>query len=128
MYEEDFNIVLLNDLAASAGKMLFEVDYGSTPVSLCSIKDADTRKEAEALLEMVDQGQIQEAEDKMFNITNVRTADNMMVGFVYYAYLTGKDNDWLAKYSYSPQKIKERIRYFAERYGIEEMVDLFFYE
>ena len=77
---------------------------------------------------MVDQGQIQEAEDKIFTINNIRTADNMMMGFVYYAYLMGKDNDWLAKYSYSPQKIKERIRYFATQFGIEEMVDLFFYE
>jgi hypothetical protein len=128
MYENDYIFQMVTDLATSANKILFDSNCECTSVSLPSIKDVETRKKAEYMLEMIDKGQAEEAEEQLYIEIKDKTADNMMMGYVFYLHLAEKDDALLMDWGYSRKKIKEGIKHFSAQFGIEEMVDLFLYD
>lgn len=86
-----------------------------------------TRETADDLLRKIGSRNINEAENELFKLTESGTMNNILVGFVFYSYLNGKDDYYLEINDFSRDKVETGIKHLLSEYGLETMSDIFFY-
>lgn len=123
MFEQDYIMRQIQQISRALAKILFNID--AEILSSAIIKDVKAREAADDLIQKTDNGNINEAENKLFALTTDRTLDNLLVGIVFYSHLNEKDDDELEKNDFSHDKIKNGLTHLLSEYGLEAMADLF---
>ncbi len=126
MYEQDYIMRQIQDLAKAIVKMFFNVDVESSAMEV--IKDMQAKERAMELLRQCDGKNICYAEGELFELINNRSMDNLLVGITFYSYLNDMDDEKLAEANFSRDKIQDGITRLLSEYGLENMAHLFFYE
>ncbi len=126
MYEQDYVMRQIQDLARAIVKMFFNVDVESSAMEV--IKDMQAKERAMELLRQCDDKNICYAEGELFELINNNTMDNLLVGITFYSYLNDMDDEKLAEANFSRDKIQDGITRLLAKYGLENMAHLFFYE
>ena len=78
------------------------------------------------LIELVNLGQINEAEDLLFDEINPSDMKQFEMAMSFYLYLNDFGDDFLEKNDYSRDDIKEGIKATCKEYGVSSMVDFLF--
>lgn len=126
MYQQDYIMRQIQDLAKAIVKMFFNVDVESSAMEV--IKDMQAKERAMELLRQCDDKNICYAEGELFELINNRSMDNLLVGITFYSYLNDMDDEKLAEANFSRDKIQDGITRLLSEYGLENMAHLFFYE
>lgn len=126
MFEQDYIMRQIRQILKVLVKILFNIDDESPSSAL--IQDMKTRETADDLLRKIDSGNISEAENELFKLTESGTMNNLLVGFVFYSYLNGKDDYYLEINDFSRDKVETGIKHLLSEYGLETVSDIFFYD
>ena len=126
MYEQDYIMRQIDDLARAIAKMFFNINVESPATEI--IKDMQAMEKAQELLQKSDEGKICYAEAELFNLIKDNSLDNLLVGLKFYTYVNSKDDEELIRNNFSHVKVKAGITRLLTEYGLENMADLFFLE
>lgn len=78
------------------------------------------------LLELIDDGLINKAENRIYEIPEDRKMTNLEIALLFYSYLNDKPDEFLEEHNYCRDEIKSELRDSTVRYGVDDgFVDMF---
>ena len=123
--EKDYILRMIKDLTKSIAHLILgksEIEYELPEENEYSRVDTLYVK----LIELVNLGQINEAEDLLFEEINPSDMRQFEMAMSFYLYLNDFGDDYLEKNNYSRDEITEGIRSICKEYGVSSMVDFLF--
>ena len=126
MFEQDYIIRLIKEMIRAILKLLFNIDTDNPIEDL--LEDKESRDALEKLFDMVDNGNINEAENQIYDITSDNSMANLEVALLFYSYLNDKDDDFLQKNDFCRDEIKSGIIELVSRYGLIGITEIFLSE
>lgn len=85
----------------------------------------DTSEALFELQSMVNDGNINDAENKVYDLIETGDRGDMRTALYFYAYLNDKSDDFLEEHQYSRQEVTDGIRNVCENYGLGSLVQIF---
>ena len=126
MFEQDYIIRLIKEMIRAILKLLFNIDTDNPIKDL--LEDKESQDTLEKLLDMVDHGNINEAENQIYDITSDNNMANLEVALLFYSYLNDKNDEFLQKHGFCRDEIKSGVKELASRYRLMGMEEIFLSE
>lgn len=120
MFEQDYIIRLIKEMMRAILKLLFHMDTDNPNKDL--LEEKEGRDMLEKLLDMVDNGDINEAENQIYDMTSDNNMVNLEVALLFYSYLNEKEDDFLQKNDFSRDEIKSGLKELISRYGLTGVI------
>ena len=126
MFEQDYIIRLIKEMIRTILKLLFNIDIDNPIEEI--LEDKENRDTLVKLLDMVDNGNINEAENQIYDMTSDNNMANLEAALLFYFYLNDKDDDFLQKHGFCRDEIRSGVNELASRYGLIGMSEIFMSE
>ncbi len=126
MFEKDYIVRLVHEIARVLAKILFNIDTETVTEELKS--RVEETNLLEMLLDMIDNGQINEAENKLYDLMNDGAPNCLEMAVLFYLHLNEKSDDFLEENAYSREEVKGGLEAVAARVGQREVVSTLFME
>ena len=123
MYEQDYIIRLIREMIRAVLKLIFRIDAESPTEEM--LEDSEVKAALDGLLDMVDEGKINEAENVVYEITEDGGYENLETALLFYSYLNEKPDEFLEENNFSRDEVKEGLLEIISRYGLGSMADTF---
>lgn len=123
MYEQDYIIRLIREMIRAVLKLIFRIDAESLTEEM--LEDSEVKAALDGLLDMVDEGKINEAENVVYEITEDGGYKNLETALLFYSYLNEKPDEFLEENNFSRDEVKEGLMEIISRYGLGSMADTF---
>ena len=123
MFEQDYVMRLIKEMVRAILKLLFNIDTDSPSAEL--LEDAKEQQTLDELLDMVDNGFINEAESKIYEITEEGKKTDLEMALLFYSYLNDKSDEFLEAHNYSRDEIKAGLKDITVRYGVAGFAEMF---
>lgn len=123
MFERDYMMRQIKEMVRMLLKLLFHIDTESPLEELA--EDMEEKSVLETLLNLVDAGEINEAENQLAELLDTRHMGNLKTALLFYSYLNEKSDEFLQEHNFSREEIKTGIEDAATRYGIINMGEIF---
>ena len=123
MYEQDYIIRLIREMIRAVLKLIFRIDTESPTEEM--LEDSEVKAALDGLLDMVDEGKINEAENVVYEITEDGGYKNLETALLFYSYLNEKPDEFLEKNNFGRDEVKEGLREIISRYGLGSVADTF---
>lgn len=85
LFEQDYVMRLIKEMVRAILKLLFNIDTDSPSAEL--LKDSEEEQTLDELLHMVDDGFINEAENRIYEITEEGKKIDLEIALLFYSYL-----------------------------------------
>lgn len=85
MFEQDYIMRLIKEMIRMLLKLLFNIDTESPSSDL--MENVEQRAFLNELMDMIDKGKINEAENLLFDLENTIKKDNLKTALLFYSYL-----------------------------------------
>ncbi len=121
MFEQDYIMRLIKEMVRLILKILFNIDTDSPTAEL--LNETWEREYLENLLSLVDNGNINEAENKIYELTSNKNMENLKIALLFYSYLNGKTDDFLEKNNFNRKEVEEGLKGVISKYGLENLTD-----
>ena len=121
MFKQDYVMRLIKEMVRAILKLLFNIDTESPTAELLDSKEE--KEILENLLDMVDAGKINEAENGLYD--SVTDINSLKVALLFYSYLNDKTDDFLEANNFSRDEIKLGLENAAESFGFDNIVKMF---
>lgn len=123
MFEEDYIMRQIREMVRMLLKLLFQLDLEEDSEELLrGTKENEVLRE---LLEMVDDGRINEAENRVYELCEDGEMANLKVMLLFYDYLNGKSDEYLEECEFSREELKEDMRDLLAGFGLSDMAEAF---
>ena len=103
MLQDDYILRQIREMVRAVMKMLFQVSASELTPDV--IEDKEARQTLETLTSLADEGNIDEAENKLYEMTCDGDRQNLEIGLLFYYNLNGKDDDFLEAHNFSREEI-----------------------
>ena len=123
MFEQDYIMRLIKEMIRTILKLLFNIDMETPTTEL--LKNEEKKAALETLLNMVDDGDINEAENKIFEIVEAGKRESLELVLLFYSYLNDKSDEFLAENNFSRKEIQDDLKYILSKYGLDGMAETF---
>ena len=123
MFEQDYVMRIIKEMVRAILKLLFNIDTDSPSTEL--LEDEKEQQKPDALLDMVDAGSINEAENIIYEITENGDNVNLEIALLFYSYLNDKSDDFLEEHNFSRNEIKSGLKDISSRYGVGSFTEMF---
>ena len=123
MYEQDYIIRLIREMIRAVLKLIFRIDAESLTEEM--LEDSEVKAALDGLLDMVEEGRINEAENVVYEITEDGRYKNLETALLFYSYLNEKPDEFLEENNFSRDEVKEGLLEIISRYGLGSMADTF---
>ena len=123
MFEQDYVMRLIKEMVRAILKLLFNIDTDSPSAEL--LEDAKEQQTLDGLLDMVDNGFINEAENKIYEIMEEGKKTDLEMALLFYSYLNDKSDEFLEAHNYSRDEIKAGLKDITVRYGVAGFAEMF---
>lgn len=123
MFEQDYIMRLIKEMMRAILKLLFNLDTDNPIEEL--LEDKESQNTLEKLLDMVDNGNINGAENQIYDMTSDNNMSNLKVALTFYSYLNEKDDEFLQEHGFCRDEITSGVEALASRYGLAGMADIF---
>ncbi len=97
---------------------------GNRDIKDVEIKIVVNKKKID-LKEMIDNKQINEAENLLFNYINSSKKDDFYLSLMFYDYLNKKDDNFLKSSNFSRKEIEEGLFEICNLFGYTNFIDIF---
>lgn len=125
MFEQDPIMRQIHDIVKAAAKMMhMNVDIASE--HLVQIEDLKMQETTGELLHQIDDGNINEAENKLYEMLEHPTMDMLHAGIAFYAHLDEMEDDFLLANDFSREEVEEGKSHLLSVYGLSGMGESFF--
>lgn len=122
MFEQDYIMRLVKEIVRVLLKLLFNLDTESPAPEL--LESEEERAALDALFDMVDSGNINEAENQAYEIFSDGSMNHFEMALLFYSYLNDKSDDFLTEHDFSREEIRQGLRDAIAGYGLAEMADV----
>ena len=123
MFEQDYIMRMIREMIRAILKLLFHID---TEIPTSELLENDEEKATlKTLVNMVDNGDINEAENKIFTIAEPENKASLKLVLLFYSYINDKPDDFLAKNNFSRKEIQDDLKYILSQYGLDSMTEMF---
>lgn len=122
LYEQDYIMRIIHEIVRTLLKLLFDIDTNALTEDILQNEE---RRNLDELIRMVDDGNINEAENKLFGIESDDYMNDLKVSLLFYEHLNDKSNDFLESHDFSREEIKQGLRDTMEKYGLRDMTAMF---
>lgn len=116
MFEQDYIMRLIREIARLIAKILFNID------SETITEDLENRLEEtdilEKLLSMIDAGKVNEAENDLYELIDENSPNCIEIALLFYSYLNDKSDEFLKGNNYSREEIQYGLEYVAKNVGL----------
>ena len=123
MFEQDYVMRLIKEMVRAILKLLFNIDTDSPSAEL--LEDAEEQQTLDELLDMVDNGFINEAENKIYEITEEGKKTDLEIALLFYSYLNDKSDEFLETHNYNRDEIKDGLKDVTVRYRVDGFAEMF---
>lgn len=127
MFTEDYILRMIRDMARMLGKLMgrdTENPYAVSETEKISVTGEPPL--LERLKQLADQGQINQAENMLFEETDFTDSAGFSSGLSFYEYLNGFSDAKLELAGYSREEIFEGLRDYALKFGMDKsLLDAF---
>ncbi len=114
MYEQDYIMRIIKETVRTMLKLLFNIDTESPSAEL--LEDTADQQTLNQILHMVDDGSINEAENKIYEITEDSQKADLKIALLFYSYLNEQSDEFLEEHNYSRDEIRSGLKDAAARY------------
>ena len=123
MLQDDYILSQIREMVRAVLKMLFQVDAQELTPEI--IENESERAELEGLIALTEEGQIEEAENQLYEITCDGDRNKLKAGLLFYYNLNGKSDEFLEEHNFSREEIMTGIQDLADRYGLSGIAEAF---
>ena len=123
MFEEDYVMRVIKEMVRALLKLLFGIDTENPALEL--LQDQQKRDQVTEMTDMVDDGHINEAENRLYEVVDVDCREDLKMVLIFYSYLNDLDDDFLEDHDYSRQEVKDGLADMIRRFGLESMADVY---
>ena len=122
MFEQDWIMRQIHDMT----KIIAKVVFGANVSSIAAELPQETREKVDDLINKVKNGKAQEAVDELDRISDDNTKENLLLGLEFYSRLSDMDEIIFESAAYSLIRAKKDFERFAEKFGMQQMTNLYF--
>ena len=126
MVEQDYIMRLIKELVRAILKVIFHTDIDMPSVEM--LKDSQRRCALEELLNLIDRGEINEAESRLSELLEDGGGQELELALLFYSHLNEKSNDFLESHDFSREEIKSGLEDAMRAQGLGEMAEAFLSE
>lgn len=123
MFEQDYVMRLIKEMVRVILKLLFNIDSESPTVEL--IENKVQKETLENLLDMIDAGKINEAENRLHDLNSDEARESLEIALLFYSYLNDKADDFLEEHDFSREEIKLGLEDVADIFGLRSITGRF---
>ncbi len=123
MFEQDYVMRLIKEMVRAILKLVFHIDTESPTVEL--LENKEEKETLENLLDMVDEGKINEAENRLYDLISDTDVNGLEIALLFYSYLNDKTDDFLEANDFSRDEIKLGLENVADRFGLSSIAKMF---
>ena len=122
MLKNDYIMRKIEEWISMILEFVFKIDKSSSPEKLLKL---ETSKEIlKDLKSKIDAGNINEAEDALFNLIKFKTQDSLLIGLLFYSYLNEKSSKFLNEHDFDREEIKTGIKDLLNEFNMNSLSDL----
>lgn len=107
MLEQDHIIKLIKEMVRAILKLLFNINTESPSAEL--LEESEQKETLNELLDIIDEGKINEAENLIYEITEETGRYNLEIALLFYSYLNDRTDDFLENNNFSRDEIKQGL-------------------
>ncbi len=123
MYEQDYIMRLIKEMVRTILKLLFNIDTESPSSEL--LEDAEEKQTLESLLDMIDEGRINEAENSLYDSIENLDKSGLEIALLFYSYLNDKSDEFLEEHDFNRDEVKQGLEDITSRYGVSGFAEMF---
>ena len=123
MFEQDYIMRYIKEMIRVLLKLVFHIDTDAPVIDL--LEDKKDKQTLELLLNLVNEGMIDNAENKIYEIIGDGNKQNLKVAILFYSYLNDKSDKFLEEHNFSRDEIKLGLQDVMERYGVGDFTEIF---
>jgi ribosome assembly protein YihI (activator of Der GTPase) len=123
VFEQDYVMRLIKEMVRAILKLLFNIDTDDPTVEL--LENKEEKETLENLLDMVDAGKINEAENRLYEIINAKDMNSLEAALLFYSYLNDKTDDFLETNDFCRDEIKLGIENIIDSFGLGSIAKIF---
>jgi hypothetical protein len=123
VFEQDYVMRLIKEMVRAILKLLFNIDTESPTIEL--LENKEEKETLENLIGMVDAGEINEAENRLYDLISATDMNSMEVAILFYSYLNDKTDDFLEANDFSRDEIKLGMENVADNFGLNSIAKMF---
>lgn len=124
MYEQDYILRLIKEIIRTLLKLIFHLDVEQSALREEDL-EADLQAESQKLTELMEDGQINDAENRLWEKLDGRDQGQFKMAMLFYLRLNEKDDEFLKENNYSREEIVEGLKYVSGMFGYEGITDIF---
>lgn len=124
MLKQDYIMNMINQMVRFLIKLIFGI--GESDAIEYLLNEDSTKEKYDSLVRMVDKGNINEAENYLYESMNVKNIGDLKVGLMFYNYLNTLSDERLAEADFSREEIKEGLKTISKLFGYENVTEQFF--
>lgn len=123
MFEQDYVMRLIKEMVRAILKLVFHIDTESPTAEL--LENAEEKETLETLLDMVDAGDINGAENRLYDLVSDGKQNSLQIALLFYSYLNDKPDEFLINHDFSREEIKAGIEAVVSDFGLSGMAETF---
>lgn len=123
MFEQDYVMRLIKEMVRAILKLLFNIDTESPTVEL--LENKEEKETLENLFDMIDDGKINEAENRLYDLTSDTDMNSLEIALLFYSYLNDKTDDFLEENDFSRNEIKLGLENVTDSFGLSSIAKMF---
>lgn len=123
MFEQDYIMRIIKEMIRAVLKLVFHIDAVSPEEEM--VEDEVRLENLKKLIDMMNNGDINEAENRLSEWTASGQQEDLLMGLVFYSRLNEKTDDFLEAHQYSREEIQEGLETLIAQYGLENLSEVF---
>ena len=122
MLKNDYIMRKIEEWISMILEFVFKIDKNSSPEKLLKLEES--KEVLKDLKSKIDIGNINEAEDSLFEMLKHKTQDSLLIGLLFYSYLNEKDSKFLNEHDFERDEIKTGIKDLLDEFNMNNLSDL----
>lgn len=122
MLKNDYIMRKIEEWISMILEFVFKIDKNSSPEKLLKLEES--KEILKDLKSKIDIGNINEAEDSLFEMLKHKTQDSLLIGLLFYSYLNEKDSKFLNEHDFERDEIKTGIKDLLKEFNMNNLSDL----
>lgn len=123
MFEQDYVMRLIKEMVRAILKLLFNIDAESPSAEL--LENKEEKETLENLLDMVDAGKINEAENRLYDLINDVDMGSLEIALLFYSHLNDKTDEFLEENDFCREEIKSGMENVVDVFGLGSIAKIF---
>ena len=122
MLKNDYIMRKIEEWISMILEFVFKIDKNSSPEKLLKLEAS--KEILKDLKSKIDAGNINEAEDALFNLIKFKTQYSLLIGLLFYSHLNEKSSKFLNEHDFDREEIKTGIKDLLNECNMNSLSDL----